>query len=153
MDEPASGFPSGTRVISHCPVSACGWQHEEPPPSFEGAEGLTVEDLAADATRRHFAALEEVVKAHLETHSPLEWVQEVRRLGGSLDGQRAESRRLAVEAARARRELQDAVLIAAVLVRKAGGSVAVSDADLAAWDGTLVREPSMDGFTLEVHPR
>ena len=74
MDNPVTQFPPGARILLHCPL-LCGWQYEETalPPGGPFADHW-------DALRLHFAAAEDVVRAHLETHSLLEWVQEVMRL-------------------------------------------------------------------------
>jgi len=152
VNEELAGFqwPPAARVVSYCPLSSCSWQHEDPP--LPDGSGQTTDEIVADIMTKHFTALEEIVKAHLETHSLLEWVQEVRRLSDAREGLRAEVRRLGDENRKMRREAEDAARTAAVLVRKLGGRAEVGDADLAGGHWTLVREPTAFGFTLELHP-
>jgi len=93
MSEPLARyeFPPGAKIISYCPL--CSWQHHDGP--LPEGSGATADEVAADILAKHFAALEEISRAHLETHSLLEWAQEVTRLGG-------EAARLEVEAERLR---------------------------------------------------
>jgi hypothetical protein len=84
MSEPLTPyqFPSGTKIISYCPLSECSWQHHDGP--LPEGSGATIDEAVTDILTKHFAALEEICQAHLETHSLLEWVEEVTRLGGEL---------------------------------------------------------------------
>ncbi len=68
-------------VRYECPVAACPWLHIHPAVSDELGGS---EEIAA-AMSRAFAAVEEVIRAHLETHSLLEWVTEIRRLREVID--------------------------------------------------------------------
>jgi len=71
-------------TIYECPLAACPWEGTDPPPP--PGEAITSD---ADVWRfigdRAMAA-EEVVRAHLETHSLLEWVQELARLRNGING-------------------------------------------------------------------
>jgi hypothetical protein len=80
MSEPLAQrqYPYGVRILSYCPLSACSWQHEDGP--LPEGSGASVDEAVTSILTEHFAALEEIVQAHLETHSLLEWVQEVMRL-------------------------------------------------------------------------
>jgi hypothetical protein len=124
-------WPPGTRVVSCCPLSKCLWQYEDPlPPCGAGA---TIDEAVRDALAKHFAAVEDVVRTHLETHPLLEWVQEVTALQADLW-----------------REKRDAGMVAGLLVRRLGGSAFVSDTELRNPGGTLRRIPAANGFILEV---
>jgi hypothetical protein len=81
----------------------------------------------------HAMNMEGIVREHLETHPLIEWAREVMRL-------RNENERTG----------RDAGLTVAVLLHRLGGSAEISDADMAAESGTLVREPVMHGFRLAV---
>ena len=113
----------------HCPISSCEWHHDDPGPSAAGAFAT---DPNAVMTA-HVMNMEGIVREHLETHPLIEWAREVMRLrnenqqGGRVAG-----------------------LTVAVLLRRLGGSAEISDADMAAESGTLVREPVMHGFRLAV---
>jgi hypothetical protein len=110
-----------------CPISTCSWTRDD-----TGISGvIDGEDGIFPAMRKHAALIEAVVREHLETHPLLDWAKEVSRLREQ--AQRAD---------------RDAVLTAAVLVRRLGGEVQVSDAELAAAGGRLVREPAPWGFIL-----
>jgi hypothetical protein len=80
MTEPLAPrqYPPGSRIISYCPLPACSWQHEDP--VLPEGSGATMDEAVADITAKHFVGLEKIVKAHLETHALLEWVQELARL-------------------------------------------------------------------------
>jgi hypothetical protein len=67
-------------TVYGCPLSGCKWSHTEPHPTQYGGEGATIEECVTNTLRVHFAEVEAVVQAHLETHPLLEWVQEVTRL-------------------------------------------------------------------------
>jgi hypothetical protein len=69
-------------VRLECPLAACAWVHDAP--AIAGAVIRSDEDIRAGMLRAALAN-ELVVKAHLETHSLLEWVTEVQRLRRSLD--------------------------------------------------------------------
>jgi hypothetical protein len=123
---PPGGFPPGTGLFIRCPLSACQWQHDDVP-LVEGTFSDAWEALLAQNV-----ALEDVIRTHLETHTLLEWAREVTRLQTQLEAQ-----------------ARDAP-IAAVLVRRLGGQAPISDAELAAETGTLVREAVPFGFILRV---
>ena len=116
-----SELPAGT-AIYHCPLEACEWTHAEPPPGAEIAEApsplagdaRTLEEAIAEST---FAAMrdwlmgaERILTAHLKTHSLLEWVEEISRLNGRIEGLRGEVRNLS-------REKDDAHRAVAILLR------------------------------------
>lgn len=57
-----------------CPIGACGWFHDDQGPSVlidSDPEALTIS---------HAKAIDDIVRAHLETHSLEEWAQEIGRL-------------------------------------------------------------------------
>jgi hypothetical protein len=87
-------------------------------------------------------ATEEAIAAHVSAHPPLDWLREVTRLRDSLT---AAERDL-------ERHERAAILTAAILVRKLGGRVRVTGAELVSEDGALVRIPEGDddGYTLVV---
>jgi hypothetical protein len=71
-------LPAGTTVYQ-CPLSACEWTYTQIP--------LSVEQLAASmgepvflAALREIMPTENAIRDHLETHTLVEWVQEVQRL-------------------------------------------------------------------------
>jgi hypothetical protein len=134
-------------TVYECPLAACPWKGTDPPP--ERDEVIASEADVWRVMRDRAVAAEEVVRAHLETHSLLEWVQEVMRLRGELT---ATLESLDDANRKMRREAVDSSYVVAALVRKLGGSVDVSDADMAGGQGMLVREPSVHGCTLELHP-
>jgi hypothetical protein len=76
-------YPPGSRIILYCPLLACPWQHDGPP--LPEGSGSAADEAVADVLAKHFAGLEEAVKAHLETHTLLEWVQELARLRDSVN--------------------------------------------------------------------
>lgn len=133
-------LPAGTAVY-HCPLEACEWTHAEPPPgtgiteapSSPAGNARTLDEAIAESTFATFSdwlmGVERVLKAHLKTHSLLEWAEEVGRL------QRAEA---------------DALRVAAILLRKLGGGTTISEEDLVNERGTLVRSPDLGGFSLAV---
>jgi hypothetical protein len=119
-----------------CPIGPCPWTHDDPWPDALEGSGATVEEAAFDAMLKHVTRVESAVKAHLETRPLIEWVQEIQRL-------RAEHWR----------GDRDARVIAAILLRRLGGSAEIADAEMAAEQGTLFREPTAPGFRLSVVPR
>jgi hypothetical protein len=64
---------------SYCPIEACPWTHDDVTVMWPG-----------EAPR-----IEAVVRGHLETHTLLEWVQEVMRLRGLLAARDGRARKLA----------------------------------------------------------
>lgn len=123
-------------TVYFCPL--CDWEHVQPQIGgyHLGAEPFTAGKLAAQ-----LAEVESALGGHLGTHQPVEWLTEVNRLRHEL------SRRDADHQAAER----DSVLIAAILVRKLGGSTMVTDEEAASESGTLTRIPAMHGFRLTVH--
>jgi hypothetical protein len=79
MDAAFTQWPQRATVYG-CPLSDCKWAHAEPHPTAYDGEGATIEECVTNALTAHLAEVESVVKAHLETHSLLEWVTEVMRL-------------------------------------------------------------------------
>ena len=79
MDAVFTQWPQGATVY-RCPLSGCKWSHTEPRPTSHAGDGATIEESVTNALRAHFAALEAIVRAHLETHPLAEWAQEVRML-------------------------------------------------------------------------
>jgi hypothetical protein len=79
MDAVFTQWPQRATVYG-CPIAACTWAHTMPyqDPCADGA--ATIEEASANAVRTHFTEAESVVRAHLETHSLLEWVTEITRL-------------------------------------------------------------------------
>ena len=75
------------RVITRyeCPLGSCGWTREDPGPDASEGTGETIEQAAANAVRAYLLRAETAIREHLETHSLLEWAQEVMRLRGELD--------------------------------------------------------------------
>jgi len=76
---------TGTTVY-HCPL--CEWTHAELPMT---ADDLTVSlgRPALDVALDRALVVEDEVKAHLSSHSLLEWVQEVQRLNEALEHAKA----------------------------------------------------------------
>ena len=66
--------PPRTRYF--CPMPECGWVCDEPAAVL--AAGLTADVTAA--MHGQLAETENTLRAHLETHSLLEWLREVQRL-------------------------------------------------------------------------
>lgn len=114
-----------------CPIGSCEWTRDDPGPDPSEGTGETIGQAAENAVRAYLLRAESAIREHLETHPLLEWAQEVMRLRDQ-----------------AWRADRDAVLAASVLVRRLGGEVQVSDAELAAAGGRLIREPAPWGFTL-----
>lgn len=71
-----------------CPIGDCEWVHDDPGPDPSKAQGATTGEAVFNLLQEHMAGLELVVRAHLETHSLLEWVTEVMRLREQLAVQR-----------------------------------------------------------------
>lgn len=66
-----------------CPIPDCKWTHTAPHPTvYEG--GATIEESVTNTLRVHYADIESALRAHLETHSLVEWVREVMRLRSEL---------------------------------------------------------------------
>jgi len=66
-----------------CPLPDCTWVYDEPSPW--PLMGTAKPDATPDVLAAMFmrsARSEEIVRSHLETHSLLEWVQEIQRLNG-----------------------------------------------------------------------
>lgn len=118
-------------TIYECPLAACPWKGTDPPPP--PGEAITSDADIWRFIRDRAMAAEEVVRAHLETHSLLEWAQEIMRLRGELD-----------------RERRDSGIVAGSLLRRLGGSAFVSDSELSGMSATLRRIPVANGFILEV---
>jgi hypothetical protein len=70
------------RVITRyeCPIGSCEWTRDDTGPEVGEGAGGTIEEAAASALRAYLLRAETAVRAHLETHSLLEWVQELARL-------------------------------------------------------------------------
>lgn len=119
--------PAGA-VIYSCPLEACEWTHAELPLT-EAEIAATMGADPAAVLLRHVMPAEVAAEAHMRSHSLLEWVQEVGRLG---------------------REVSDAESVVAILLRKLGGSAVITMAEQTAGRGTLVRSPDLCGFTLTV---
>jgi len=118
-----------------CPIGSCPWTRDDPGPDASEGTGETIEQAAANAVRVYLLRAESAIREHLETHSLLEWAQEVMRLRGELD-----------------REKRDASAVGASLLRRLGGSAFVSGSELTAASGTLLRTPAANGFVLDVVP-
>jgi hypothetical protein len=74
-------WPDGARLTRYeCPIESCEWVIDSPGPDPFAGRGATIEEAAADALRIHFTEAEPVLREHLESHTLLEWVQEVMRL-------------------------------------------------------------------------
>ncbi len=116
-----------------CPIGSCTWTHDTAGPDLSEGTGETIEEAAFSSVRAHLLRVESVVRDHLETHSLLEWVQEVMRLRED-----------------AGRTVRNASLVAVILLRRLGGQAEITDAEAAAEQGTLAREPVPHGFRLTV---
>lgn len=112
-----------------CPISVCPWVHDDPGPSTAGA---FTSDPAAIAAA-HMLGMEGTVREHLETHPLIDWAREIARLRE--------------DAARTGR---NASTVAVILLRRLGKTAEITDAEMAAEQGTLVREPVPHGFRLTV---
>ena len=77
-------LPAGTTGY-HCPL--CEWTHGQFPPAAGDLEPLPATfDGATVMLARQFAlGAEQGIRAHLETHTLVEWVREVMRLRGEVD--------------------------------------------------------------------
>jgi hypothetical protein len=113
-----------------CPIGPCKWTWDAPDSELPDLYANPSALLAA-----HFANAEGVLRAHVETHSLLEWVQEVTSLQAEL-----------------RREKRDAGIVAGALLRRLGGSAFVSDSEARDTSGALRRVPVANGFIVEVAP-
>lgn len=123
------------RVITRyeCPIDRCPWTWDEPEPELPSLADIAANPFGLLTGR--FANSEAVLRAHVETHSPEDWVREIMRLRGELD-----------------RERRDSGLVVGVLLRRLGLSAFVSDAEMTGPHGTLQRIPVAHGFILEVTP-
>ena len=72
------------RVRYCCPLHKCTWVHDDAWADTSGRVISSKDDTIA-LLKDHYAALNDTVRAHLETHSLLEWVTEVQRLRGVID--------------------------------------------------------------------
>lgn len=68
-----------------CPVESCPWNRDDPGPDPGDCQGETLDAAVRAGMLAYALRTEAVVRAHLETHSLLEWVQEVMRLRGERD--------------------------------------------------------------------
>ena len=131
-------LPAGTTVYQ-CPLRTCTWTYADLSPVEQKLWGFF--DMPPGiALIQEMAVLEAGVEAHLETHSLLEWVTEIKDLRAELDKATAD----------AQRETRNDLLTVCVLLRKLGGTAVMTDAELAAENGTLVRCPHPLGFGLMV---
>lgn len=83
---------STTRYL--CPLD-CGWHHDQPDPDLSDPDvvypyiaqdwATGIDGIAAGFVAGRAAVIEEALKAHLETHSLVEWVTEVARLQRELN--------------------------------------------------------------------
>jgi hypothetical protein len=140
-------LPAGTTVY-FCPL--CGWSHPQLPPTEQELMEAAADPIVTYLHRK-FRDVEAAVEAHLNTHGLLDWLNEVSRLRSELDASQEAFRRLEVERQNGER---DAAMVAAVLTRKLGGTVLVTDLDLVQESAALVRVPEPHGFTLTIvsHP-
>jgi hypothetical protein len=69
-------------VRYNCPLAACTWDYYAP--SITGAVIRSDEDIRSGMLAAAIAN-DSVIKAHLETHSLLEWVTEIARLREAID--------------------------------------------------------------------
>jgi len=120
-------------VRYECPIGPRPWTLDNPGPDPSEGCGQTIEEIAFSAVRAHLLRSEAAIRGHLETHSLLEWAQEIQRL----------------KTERWRSD-KDALAVAAILLRRLGGSAEITDAELAAERGILQREPAIHGFRLSV---
>jgi hypothetical protein len=120
-------------MVYECPLAACPWKGTGPPP--EQDEAIVSEADIWRFIRDRAMAAEEVVRAHLETHSLLEWAREVAALRGELN-----------------REKRDAGIVVGVLLRRLGGSAFIGDSEMTAASGPATRMRVANGFILEVAP-
>jgi hypothetical protein len=111
-----------------CPIGRCPWTYDDPGPSGTAAFA----DVAALMTA-HAMDVEGVVREHLETHPLIEWARELARVRGEKTA-----------------EIRAASATVGVLLRRLGGPAEITNAELAAEQGTLYREPTASGFRLAV---
>lgn len=124
--QPSTWAPPATRFF--CPVSRCDWTHDDPGPVLPAYAA----DPAA-LSLAHALEMESVIREHLETHPLIEWARELAKARSEKDAQ-----------------ARGVSLTVAVLLRRLGGHAEITDAELAAEQGTLTREPVPDGFRLTV---
>jgi hypothetical protein len=139
----AQDLPAGT-TVRYCPL--CPWTHNQLPPTERELMELASEPVTT-YLRRQYEGIEAELEAHLSTHGLVDWLTEVNRLRAEQDTVRSELTRVAAEKQRSERH---ALLTTAILVRKLGGTAQITDAEMAAEDGTLVSIPEMHGRTLTV---
>jgi hypothetical protein len=138
MSGEESALPAGS-VVYCCPLPDCDWMHGETSWDAAALPGDRVLDVAV----RQITATEGALAAHLGTHPLLEWVREISRLHGELDRART---------AQWRGE-SGALLLVAILLRRLGGEVFVSDAEQVIEGGTISQMPARDGFRIWVRDR
>lgn len=77
-------------TVMECPITSCRWELRYgatlPAEVHQAAADLEPDTPfdPADPFRLHVKAVNTVIERHLETHTLLEWVQEVARLRGEL---------------------------------------------------------------------
>ena len=71
--------------LAICPIESCAWTFEENAPT-RGEERFfdSSAELFAEIAKR----ADDLIRQHLETHTLLEWVQEVTRLRSELEDER-----------------------------------------------------------------
>lgn len=62
-----------------CPIGTCEWSHDDQGPAASTI-GMAFTDGLESAARAYFTGVEEVIRAHLETHPLEEWAREVAQL-------------------------------------------------------------------------
>ena len=74
-------LPAGS-TLYRCPLPDCPWTHGEFPPAAGDPEPLaaTFDGAAATLARQLALGAEQGIRAHLETHTLVEWVQYISRL-------------------------------------------------------------------------
>lgn len=77
------GFRARLGTTTPCPLSTCTWTLEKDGTEPAGHKPRAVEP--EDVFREIATTTEAIIRQHLETHSLLEWVQEVTRLRAALD--------------------------------------------------------------------
>ena len=76
-------LPAGT-TIYECPLSACSWTYAQVPLTVEQLAASMDEPVIVTALRQVMPA-ENAIREHLETHTLLEWTQEIMALRYDLD--------------------------------------------------------------------
>jgi hypothetical protein len=77
-----------SKLIAECPIESCTWTLDTSAPTGKEERFF---DSAAELFAEYAKVVDDLIRAHLETHTLLEWVQEVTRLRGELEEARRDA--------------------------------------------------------------